>query len=99
VVKIPVLSYPQSDMISNSLPSAAIATSGRLSPTTTAPSLSTPVITLQDSSIADVLPTALPQPSSRGRMACNTHANEGFLIVTVGNRESCSCSRLYRIPI
>ena len=37
-----------------------------LFPTTTASSLSTPVITHQEFSIANALPTTLPQPSSRG---------------------------------
>jgi len=63
-------------MFSDSLPSAAIATSDRPSQTTTTPSLSTSVTLLQDSSIADVLPTALPQPSSRGRMTCNTQMKD-----------------------
>jgi len=46
--------------------SSVTVTSARLFPTTATSSLRTSVIT------HDVLPTALPQPSSRGRMACNT---------------------------
>jgi len=45
---------------------SSIAAEVTLFPTTTASSLSTPVITHQEFSIGDVLQTTLPQPSSTG---------------------------------
>ena len=53
----------------------AVTASARLSLMTTTPSLSTPVITLQETSV----PTALPQPSSSSR-----NTDESFPTMTVG---------------
>ena len=69
-------------MSSDSLPVVTVTTSARLSPSSKTSSLSTPVKTLQETSIADVLPTTLPQPTSRsGHMQ---FTDDSFPAMTVG---------------
>jgi len=70
-------------MSSVTLSFVTVTASATLSPTTTTSSLSTAVITLQHSSIADVLPTNLPQPSSRGEKNMQ-FTDERFPALTVG---------------
>jgi len=78
----PSLSTPAILFQDSSIADSSIAVSARLLPTTTTSSLNTHVIILQDSLIAEVSPTTLPQPSSRGGNMQFT--DESFPATTVG---------------